>query len=507
MTEPGQVVADVASRERTWASRLLNTHSLFQLLYAVALFVVAVRPTLDPDMWWHLRTGEYILQNGIPRQDVFSYTVTDHAWVTHEWLSQTLMWLLYEAGGFAALILIFAAVIAASFWLVFVSSAGRPFLAAFTGLLAAFAAAPTWGARPQMFNILFLALFVYIVEGMRQGRFRARAFWWFPMLTAVWANLHSGYLTGVALLAGYAVGHAAEAILQRRLPAESVGAMRRPIGALALAAGASLLAAALNPNGFELWVYPFETLSSPAMQQFIQEWHPPELRLYIFWPFAALLLLGVVGWAFGRRPELTDVLLLLGTGAAALLSARNVPLFAVVAVPIVSRTLWQLWECARGEATDDGTEVSEGTRPALLALNFVLLAVFVLVGALWVGQTLAGNEEAVAAQFPVEAVNFLEAQGLEKARGFNEYGWGGYLIWRGFPVFVDGRADVYGDDFLFFYQQAAQVQADWREPLERYSVEYALVGRRARLATMLAEVEGWQEVYSDEMARVFVRDG
>lgn len=507
MTEPKPTAPDVAPREGTRASRLLNTRSLFVLLYGIALFVIAVRPTLDPDMWWHLRTGEYIVQHGIPRQDIFSYTVTEHAWVTHEWLSQAFMWLLYEAGGFSALILIFALVIATSFWLVYASSAGRPFLAAFAGLLAAFAAAPTWGARPQMFNILLLSLFVYLIEAVRRGRVSTRVFWLLPVLTVVWANLHSGYLAGVALLAGYAVGDMAETVWSRQLPETGQSYARvRPIRGLALAAAGSLAAAALNPNGFALWVYPFETLSSPAMQQFIQEWHPPELRLYIFWPFAGLLLLGVLAWAYGSRPEVTDVALFLGAGAAGLISARNIPLFAVVAAPIVSRAVWRVWTNWRGgEVRDDRR--ARPPRPAQLVLNSILLGIVVLAGALWTAQTIAGNDEAIAARYPVEAVDFLEAEGLEDAHGFNDYGWGGYLIWRGFPVFVDGRADVYGDDFLFFYQKAAQVQSDWREPLEQYDVAYVLVGRQARLATMLSEVEGWREVYGDEMARVFIRDG
>jgi hypothetical protein len=140
---------------------VLNTRTLFVVLYAASLFLIAVRPTLDPDMWWHLRTGEYILQQGIPHHDVFSYTVVDHRWITHEWLSEVVMWLIYSSGGFPALILSFAAVIAVSFWLIYLISEGRPYLASFVGLLSAFASAPLWGARPQMFNILFLALVLF----------------------------------------------------------------------------------------------------------------------------------------------------------------------------------------------------------------------------------------------------------------------------------------------------------------------------------------------------------
>lgn len=80
----------------------MSTRRLFVALFLLALFTMAVRETLDPDMWWHLRTGEYILQEGLPRQDIFSFTVPDHAWVTHEWLSQLFMWLVYQVGAAGA---------------------------------------------------------------------------------------------------------------------------------------------------------------------------------------------------------------------------------------------------------------------------------------------------------------------------------------------------------------------------------------------------------------------
>ena len=107
----------------------MSIRRLFEGLFFVALFVMGVRATLDADMWWHLRTGEYILQHGIPRLDVFSFTVTEHAWVTHEWLSQVVMWLVYLAGGFAGLIVGTAVLVMLTFGLVYGSCAGRPYLA------------------------------------------------------------------------------------------------------------------------------------------------------------------------------------------------------------------------------------------------------------------------------------------------------------------------------------------------------------------------------------------
>ena len=95
----------------------------------LGIFAMAVRETVDPDMWWHLRTGEAILGSGIPRHDIFSFTVPNHQWITHEWLSQVFMWGVYRLAGLPGLIIVFAGLIALTFWLVYRSSGGRPFLA------------------------------------------------------------------------------------------------------------------------------------------------------------------------------------------------------------------------------------------------------------------------------------------------------------------------------------------------------------------------------------------
>lgn len=480
----------------------MTVRRLFAWLLLVSLTAMAVRETLDPDMWWHLRTGEAILTTGIPRQDIFSFTVPHHIWVTHEWLSQVIMWLTYQAGGFPALILFFALLTALTFWLVYVCSPGRPYLTGFVVLLAAVASAIVWGARPQMFNLLLMAVFIYGVERVRQHQFSLRVLWLLPPLTAVWANLHSGYLLGVVLLGTYATG----ALLDRLLPLRDEPSFsRQEIGMFFGVTAVSFLASALNPNGPELWIYPFETLGSPAMQAYIQEWHSPNFHARIFWPFAALLALGLISWVASRRsPNWTELLLFMGTGAAGLLSARHIPLFALVAVPIVSRHL--AFAAARQPrlvalmGTDD-----PAPRPLLGRLNW-LLAVLALAAAMgWSAQKIAGNETAVAEHYPVAAVDVLAAEGLAAAPGYNTYNWGGYLIWRGVPVFVDGRADVYGDDFLFYYLQAFEVRSDWQAPLNDFDVAYVLMEKNSPLLNLLLATGEWQTLYSDNIAQIVVR--
>ena len=486
----------------------MSVRRLFVLLFVVALFAMAVRETLDPDMWWHLRTGEAILAGGIPTHDVFSFTVPEHEWVTHEWGSQVFMWLVYLAGGLPALIVVFALLIALTFWLLYASCEGRPFLAAFVVVLAAITSAIVWGARPQIFNLLLTAVFVYLIERVKRseggdGNGERWLLWLLPLLTAVWANLHSGYLLGVVVIGTYAVGEAVQAYLQ---PGDERSLSWRTVWALFLMAGLSFGAAVLNPSGVRLWLYPFETLGSPAMQAYIQEWHSPDFHVRIFWPFVAMLALGVLSWVYGdKRPTFSELLLFGGTGAAGLLSARNIPIFAIISTPIIVRHLLTVFTGTAAYPLLSGQEESEPPTRIMGVLNWVVLAVAVLGALLWTANTIILNDEEVAAVYPVTAVDYLEQSGLAQKRGYNSYNWGGYLIWRGIKVFVDGRADVYGDDFLFYYRRTFEIQEDWQEPLQAFAVDYVLMERGSSLSAVLLNDPGWQEAYADDLARIFVR--
>jgi hypothetical protein len=127
------------------------------------------------------------------------------------------------------------------------------------------------------------------------------------------------------------------------------------------------------------------------------------------------------------------------------------------------------------------------------------------MAATFVNAAITGNDEAVAATYPTEAVDWLEANGYEDQRGFNDYAWGGYLIWRGFPVYIDGRADVYGDAFLGEYATSFRAEAGWQEPLNRYAIDWVLLDPDRDLTVVLDESERWRRAYSDDRAVVFVR--
>lgn len=473
----------------------LDAKRLLVIILFVSIFVMAAQEITDPDFFWHLRTGQLIWETrSIPRQDPFSYTVQGRSWTTHEWLTEVLLFGLYSLIGQRGLILAFALLISLTFGLVYLQCPGRPYLAAFLVLLSALTSAISWGVRPQMLSLFLSALFLYILH-------KRRRLWLLPPLMALWVNLHGGYLLGLALFCPYIIGQAATYLRERKR--KNYDHLRQ----LSLVFLLSGVATLLNPHGWRILSYPFGTLGSQAMQGYIAEWFSPDFHQARFQPLALLILLVFATLALSKLPaDLTDMLLLLPFGYASLRSVRHVPLFAVVAAPIIGKHLVPIWEGSRVQKRLS-LKGQAGPNLRLCALNWFLLLLILCAGSFKAALSLKENESLQRQTFPVTAVDYLEEAGLQ-GNIYNQYRWGGYLIWRLYPeeqVFIDGRADVYGDAFVEEYLEVYQVRQGWRDILEKYEVELVLIDRGSALATLLDEGRDWQEAYEDELAVLYIR--
>lgn len=265
---------------------------------------------------------------------------------------------------------------------------------------------------------------------------------------------------------------------------------------LALAAVVVLL----NPNGTRMYSYPFETLTSAAMQRYIQEWFSPDLHQIEWLPFG-LLLFATLGTALAARARvpLPDILLVVILGLAALRSARNVPLFALVAIPVLAAQLNALVPLRPGAR-------APSRRAALV--NILILVIIGLVALVRIANGLAGQGEVERARFPAAAVEWIQ-QNRPAPNLYNSYGWGGYLIWELYPdyrVYIDGRADVHGDAFIEEFLEVYRGEPGWQEELGRREVRLVLVEPDAPLAAALASGGGWREVFRDSQSVVFQRE-
>ncbi len=463
--------------------------TLVVVLCVGTVFIMVLGPLIDPDLYWHLANGRLILTTGsIPRSDPFSFTKAGTAWICHEWLTEVGMYGLYAYLGPVALMLVSACLITAAFTLVLMRCRASPYWAALCTLFAVLASAPLLGTRPQMVSLLLASVTVYIVE-------TGGPLWALVPLGALWANLHGAFFTGPVLVGAYAAGEAVERLASR---ANADSRECRRLRQLVLTTIGMALAPLLNPYGLRLYSYPFETLTSGAMRAHIAEWLSPNFHTLEFQPLALFLLALLAALASsGKRPSAPRLLLLLGAFYAALSSARHVPLFALVATPVLAEQAALVVPMAARPA-------GRSTRSFAIAFGCLAVALLVL-GAVWRIQAVAAfNETAVRVRYPVVALEVLQ-QSDSSGNLLNDYDWGGFLIWRGEKVFIDGRADVYGDEFFNQYSQLYHGQIPSEGILSTYGIGRVLIKSDAPLAATLRANPVWRELYQDTQAVVFVR--
>ncbi len=483
---------------------VLNTRRLFVAACLVGFVLLTAKNATDPDLGWHLRTGEHIVSTlSIPHADIFSFTAAGQPWITHEWLAQVTMYLLFRLGGYLALITFFALAASAALLLLYLRCDGQPYLAAFVVLFAAITIAPFWGARPHTVSLLLASAFCYILD-RHQREANGRVLLWLVPLTLVWANSHGSFVLGPVLIATYLLGSLGERLVRWEGSVADGRAVKHLAGILVTC----VAVIALNPNGLILYAYPFQTLTSRAIQTFIQEWQPPDFSTPAVQPFLWFLIATLGALALSRRHAgLIQLILLVGLTYASLRAARQISLWVFVAAPLLAASLADV---ARGLPWQIKLRSSPNPSRGIQALNWSVLVLLVLAAGIRVLSLASGQPEAERAYFPVDAVNFMKESQLSGPI-FNRYDWGGYLILHLYPrerVFIDGRSDLYGltqDVVVHEYLTAYTGGADWRAPLERYGIRLVLVEPDAPLATRLRQEGEWKQMFKDDQSIILVK--
>jgi len=238
------------------------------------------------------------------------------------------------------------------------------------------------------------------------------------------------------------------------------------------------------------------------MRSFIVEWFSPDFHDWLYRPFLLLWLLLLTALASSRsRPKGRVIVPLLLTSFAALDAVRHIPIFVLVAIPVIAAALPV---ATASTAPSQRRPDSSRFRPLFNIAVVILIAVFALVK--WF--SLARNQDArEAEQYPQRAVAFLQAS-AQPRRIFVYYDWGGYSIWKLYPeyrVFVDGRADLYGDGLLRQFKTALQLRTGWRDVLDSWKVEAVLVPPSCALAQALLLDPNWHVAFTDSKAIILLR--
>lgn len=476
----------------------------------IALFLAKLASPFnnDPDLWWHLETGEYIVRElTLPYADMFSWTAYGRDWVLHEWLTEVIFHLVVSSAGMAGLNVLVATLYIFTFVILY--RLGESILGnstrALIVTLAYFAPVMAFASpRPQMFTFLLFAVCLKLLFDWKyQGRTRQLA--WLPVIMVAWPNLHGAFVAGIALVGLFLAGE-----WTRRLLFGASGDTRA-LWKLTLWAGLGVLATLANPRFIDYWVYPFQVVGMAVSQGWIMEWHSPDFHNpYYRYLLAAFLIFFFVLIYSRRKPDLVELVTPVFFIAAGFTAVRHLPLACIVVIPFAALFLrdcplprLQLpdgvarWRVLRSASVPLDARV-------LTVCNLVLLvAVVAMLGAYRLRQP-----DPVAATMPVKAVDFIVERGLN-GRMFNDYAQGGYLIHRLYPaqrVFIDGRADMYGDPFVNEYIAITHARANWKEKFDAHGIDYVLLPRDAPLRQLMLTHPDFRLVYDDGRDSILVRE-
>ena len=501
--------------------RRFTSALVLRCLLFVAIFSLAAVPPLDPDLWWHLANGRLIVTTAsIPHADLYSFSAAGQPWVMHEWLADLGMYGLDRLGGLPLLVAIAALVVTAAavcLYHLLRRTGLNPTVAVGLTLVGALAGSTAWGARPQLLNLLFTG---GLLVGLARYRDNQLPAWMLPPFIWLWANLHSGFLVGVIISVLFVAGESVDALLGRAT------AMPRPrIRALAWAVGVAAALAVVNPFGIQTVLFPLGTLTSPLIQNNIQEWASPDFHSTAGLMLEVVLFVVLAGLATRRvTARSSEWLLAFALLYLGLASQRNVPLFILGAAPLAGRCAHALLQVAAAMAPASSRSMTQAAfrwspgRPAApgLALGAVNLALLLVVGAGMIGYRAlpnlqpASETSAIRAVLPVDSTAVLRQLG-RPLRIFNYYDYGGYLVWRLYPtggrVFIDGRVEVYGSRIFSDYLQVSYLAEGWPAVIARANPDAIVVPSAHPLVGLLQRDPGWRLLTRDRVATVFTRVG
>lgn len=491
---------------------------LIGIVTLILVFIMASRTPIDSDLWWHLRAGQQTWESGhIVTTDMFSYTRNGIPWTNHSWLAQIILYLLFKWGGYLGIGALVATLATLSMALVYFQMEGPTILRPFILVGAAVIAAWVWSPRPQLFSLVFLALVGYLIYLYKyKGQNRL---WLLIPIFIFWSNLHGGYVLGFIFLGTMILGELLNHLL-RTSSAEKIPFKK--VVQLIMWTCMSAFAVLINPNGINIWLIPFQTVEITNLQMYISEWTSPDFhnigQQVLLW----LIYGGMAAMIFsGRSVDIADLLVFLVFASMSTIARRNFGPFAIISPPIIMRYLWpsliNLWGQLRprvnhiiNRVQKERQRTGNQTLFAPSIKRAINLGIIALLGGIAMVKLYAVTNPsfmnfAIEAQYPTSAITWIQ-DNHPAGQLFSSYDWGGFLIWnlRDYPVFIDGRTDLYKDEMINQWFDVVNASGNWQKILDTWKVNLLLLEPQRPVVQLLA-INGWKLLYADQKAVVYGR--
>lgn len=535
--------------------KYLQKINYFWLVFYVLFFVILLQHSfsyMDNDLGWHLQAGKDVyLTEEVPHLNYSNYTLYGERWVDHEWLSNLMSYFIFAKFGYVTLNVFFALLFLATLWLLnnfvlqnYLKNKRDVFYLLIFDVIGYLGVMPHLGVRVQEFTMLFFVLFLIIIHKYNKTK-NYYLLLWFPALMYFWVNLHGGFLLGMVLLFFWVGVKVLEIIFQKMpifsfLKFDSVLSFKE-IAIFFSIACLTVVPTFFTPYGLELYSF-LGDYANTFYTKIIQEWLPIYFFPFEYWKFVYILLFVVLfflalifSWSKDFRKkylqnkfdlwQLACVVVFL---YMAFNTRRHFPLFFIVSFPVLVTYFNEHWPIKMDWLFDFA---KNKLLISYLLLCSVLLFAILLLKTNFTNDPFSNKD--FCRIFPCESVNFIKNnKELAGKKIFNDYGWGGYMIWT-WPekqLFIDGRLPQYKygrhtileeyDDFdvkeklvnklkeheieLVHMKKGKLPKLDWLEKYI-YTVSENDFKEKGDFEEYLDKAIDWKNVYEDEISKVYVK--
>lgn len=491
MTASVEPLPDEMKPQKTTSGYVSLSLMTFVILFILLLLRSQTAALNDPDTLMHITIGKWILQNGsVPDHDVFSFTRSGAPWVPHEWLSDIVLYLVHYTTGWAGLIVMSVVCATTSLAYLFRFMLDRSVPAVYALILLIVSATSLLNhllARPHI--LVWPILVVWVGTLIKSNEQKEGPPYSLLVLMMLWANMHGSYILGLAILLPLAL----EGIRITPIANRHTCALRWLVF-VALAGLVTLV----TPYGWHGYRLIFELLSQPTLTTIV-EWSAADfsqINAIEIWIFVLLCFMGL---GMLQLP-LIRLVILLCLLYEALTHVRYFSIFGLlvpllIALPFAQQ--YRVFSKRIGRSYEPYPSM-QADFLAPVAIPKIIVASIGLILFAW-AVSAYNRPEPPKNIMPVAAVDAALNAGLANSPVFHDFGYGGYLIYRGVPVYVDGRADMYGSEFIADYNRLSEPDRidDFEKMLDQKNIVWTLLPLDSRFARVLENRAGWSLLFKD----------
>ncbi len=532
-------------------------------LILIAIFCIAITPvTLQNDTYYTIKIGEQITQTGIDMQDHFSWH-EDLAYTYPHWLYDLITYYIYSGFGMTGIYIttcILSVILGISVYAVNTKIAKNQLVSFILTIVVMYMIKSYIAARAQLVTFILFVWIIFCIEMFLKNRKIRYAVGLLVIATLI-ANLHCAvwpfiFILFLPYIAEYLIAWIAEISIYRKIKikmlrlrihlltksgknvdkkreleeklneiiaknikikAKRDEELKNPykirldknpnVKWLILVMVICAFTGLLTPLGDTPYTYLYKTMQGNTTQN-INE-HLPMTIVDETEALSAIVIILAILTFTKTKIKLSDLFMITGLCFLMLASRRQITMFCLVGVLIVNKMICGLFEIYTKDGLDRLTQIVTGK------IGYLVIIVFILGLSIYFYEPKINDEYISESSYPVQACDYiLENIDLETARFYNEYNYGSYMIYRGIPVFIDSRADLYApefsgkdDDIFSDFIDVSSIGKFYEDVFEKYGITHVITYKNSKMNMIIKETEdpNYEELYEDSYFTIYKR--